>query len=66
MGLVSPRTISCVRQLTRLVVLGRYMTKFVVLMVKPSKNTQTQRYNNIKNVKEFQQKRLIFGEDTGN
>ena len=42
------------------------MTKFVVLVVKPSKNTQTQRCNNIKNVKVFQQKRLIFGEDTKN
>ena len=42
------------------------MTEFVVLVVKPSKNTQTQRCNNIKNVKVFQQKKLIFGEDTKN
>ena len=42
------------------------MTKLVVLIVKLSKNTQTQRCNNIKNVKDFQQKRLIFGEDTEN
>ena len=57
---------SCVRQLTRLVVLGRYMTKFVVLIVKPSKNTQTQRCNNTKNVQKFWEKKLKFGGDTGN
>ena len=34
------------------------MTKFVVLIVKPSKNTQTQRCNNIKNVHKFQQKKI--------
>ena len=42
------------------------MIKFVDLIVKRSKNTQTQHCNIIKNVKEFQQKRLIFGKDTGN